>query len=473
MDRKDTPASQEPSGSIAPSSGEGLPDSPGPLHVLVIDDDKNIRRTLSLCLEAARCTVVAVSSGEAALSAIEREYFDLAFLDLRLGAEDGLDLLPQMLALRLDLSVVVVTAYATFDTAVEAMRRGATDYLPKPFTPAQIRHVVERAAARRLLARRVVDLERQLAEEVPEADLSTRSPAMRAVLDLVARAAASDAPILLRGESGTGKGVLARTIHFQSLRRTRPFITVNCPTLTEELLASELFGHARGAFTGAVRDQPGRVEAAEGGTIFLDEIGEILPSLQAKLLRFLQEKKFERVGESRTRTSDVRVVTASNRDLEADVGGGRFREDLLYRLNVIQVRVPSLRDRIEDVLPMARGFLAFFARSAARATPELTAEAEAALLAYPWPGNVRELRNAMERAIILWPARVMGPEALPDPIAAHAARAPRLGGDFTLEEIEREHILAVLRRAPTAEDAARILSVDPSTIWRKRKKYEQ
>jgi NtrC-family two-component system response regulator AlgB len=381
-----------------------------------------------------------------------------------------LNLPPPLVAARPELSVVVITAYATIDTAVEAMRRGAADYLPKPFTPAQIRLVVDHVVERRALARRVAELESRLADEVPEADLATDAPRMRAVLDVIARAAVSEAPVLLRGESGTGKGVLARALHAQSRRAAGPFVVVNCPTLSEELLASELFGHARGAFTGAVRDQPGRVEAAAGGTLFLDEITEISPGLQARLLRFLQEKRFERLGETHTRTADVRIVAATNRDLDAEVRAGRFREDLLYRLNVIEVEVPPLRERPEDVLRLARGFLAFFARGAARRTPELAPETEAALRAHPWPGNVRELRNAMERAVILWPADVLPPEALPGRVAP--VRLPRIGGDFTLEEIEREHVLRVLSRTATLDEAAHILGIDPSTLWRKRKKYE-
>ena len=261
-----------------------------------------------------------------------------------------------------------------------------------------------------------------------------------------------------------------------SPRRARPFVTVNCPTLSEELLASELFGHARGAFTGAVRDQPGRVEAAEGGTLFLDEIGEISPALQAKLLRFLQEKQFERVGETRTRRADVRIVAATNRDLEADVKrAGRFREDLLYRLNVVEVTVPPLRERPEDILPLARRFLAFFARAGRRAAAgALARRRRRLLLAYPWPGNVRELRNAMERAVDpLAGAACSSRRRFPSGSPAHGARRAALGGDFTLEEIEREHILRVLARAPTLEEAARILGIDASTLWRKRKKYER
>ncbi len=444
------------------------PDAPA---VLVIDDEKNIRATLTVCLEAIGCAVTSAATVELALAAIERTSFEIAFLDLRLGDQNGMALLPRLLAARPGLAVVVITAYATIDTAVEAIKRGAADYVPKPFTPAQIRHVVEQALARRTADRRVADLEAQLADEVPGIETTTASPRMRATIELVTRAASSEAAILLRGENGTGKSVLARLVHARSRRDGRPFVTVNCPTLSGELLASELFGHAVGAFTGAVRDQPGRVEAAEGGTLFLDEIGEISASLQAKLLRFVQDKEFERVGESRTRRADVRVIAATNRDLDADVASGRFREDLLFRLNVIEVGVPALRERPEDIVPMAHRFLAFFAKVAGRPTPELAADAEAALLAYAWPGNVRELRNAIERAVILVPARSFGVDALPDRIAAHASPAPRLGGSFTLDQIEREHIERVVAQAPTLDDAAVILGIDASTLYRKRKKY--
>ena len=441
--------------------------------VLVIDDEKNIRATLTVCLESIGCTVTAASTGAAALAAVERKAFDLAFLDLRLGSEDGLALLPALLAARPGLSVVVITAYATIDTAVQAIKLGAVDYLPKPFTPAQIRMLVEQVTARRATQSRVADLEAQIADELPDIDIATTAPRMRTALELAARAATSDAPILLRGENGTGKSVLARYIHARSKRVGKPYVTVNCPTLSEELLASELFGHAIGAFTGAVRDQAGRVEAAEGGTLLLDEIGEITPALQAKLLRFLQDKEFERVGETRTRHADVRVIAATNRDLEADVKSGRFREDLLFRLNVIEIDVPPLRERADDVLPMARRFLAFFARAANRPPPALMPAAEQALASYPWPGNVRELRNVMERAVILFPERALGREALPDRIAARTGGVPQLGGDVTLDQLEREHIERVVARAPTLDDAARVLGIDASTLYRKRKKYQE
>lgn len=441
------------------------------MRVLVIDDEKNIRTTLALCLEGLGCTVAEAATADAALAAVRRQPYDVVFLDLRLGTGSGLDLLAPILAENPSCDVVMITAYATFDTAVDAIRRGAKDYLPKPFTPIQIENLVRRLGQQRELQLKVRDLESRLQEAPPEVDLETESPRMKAVLETARRAAPADTTVLLRGENGTGKGVLARTLHALSKRSGRPFIVVNCPTLSEELLTSELFGHVQGAFTGAVRDRAGLVEAADGGTLFLDEIGELPIGLQSKLLRFLQERTYERVGESRTRKADVRVITATNRDLETAVKTGRFREDLLFRLNVIEITLPPLRERSEDILPVARRFLNSFARSAGRPTPELSRAAEEVLTGYAWPGNLRELRNAIERAVILWPAPIIEPQAFPERIAARAAGGPRLGGDHSVDEIEREHIERVIERTPNLEEAARILGIDASTLWRKRKKY--
>ncbi|HEV8720591.1 MAG TPA: sigma-54 dependent transcriptional regulator [Candidatus Binatia bacterium] len=445
----------------------------GKIRVLIIDDEKNIRTTLSLCLEQMDCHVKAVSSVDGALAALRHESFDVAFLDLRLGEANGLEIIPKLLAESAELMIVMMTAFATIDSAVEAIKRGAADYLPKPFQPAQIRHLIDQCIKRRELTRQVTDLESRLREAAPEVELDSDSPKVRAVLEIAERASAADVPVLLRGESGTGKTVLARTIHSLSPRSKHPFTVVNCPTLSEELLTSELFGHSRGAFTGAVRDQPGRVEAAEGGTLFLDEIGDISPSLQAKLLRFLEEKEFERLGENKTRRANVRTIAATNREIEDHVRRGLFREDLLYRLNVVDLQLPPLRERPEDILRLARRFLAFFAKSARRQPQELSKAAEDALLSYVWPGNIRELRNAIERTAILWPAPVIEPEAFPAHISAQAkSAAPQLGGDVTLDTIEREHITRVAARTSTLEEAAAILGIDASTLWRKRKKYE-
>ncbi len=453
------------------------PSTPSPfplgLRVLIVDDEKNIRTSLRICLEALGCEVLEATSPETALAAMKQGPLDLVFLDLKLGTASGMALLPRMLSEAPSLDVVLITAYATFDAAVEGVKLGARDFLPKPFTPAQISHLVKRTRERRALTFQVDELEARIADSEPARVLDTASTSMRAALDLVARAAPSDAAVLLRGESGTGKGVLARLLHSLSPRKLKPFVTVNCPTLSEQLLSSELFGHARGAFTGAVRDQLGRVERAEGGTLFLDEVAEMSPALQAQLLRFVQEKQFERLGEGRTRVANVRVVAATNKVLEREVADGRFREDLFYRLNVVEVTVPALRQRREDILPLARGFSAFFARASQRRLPTFSAATETMLGNHTWPGNVRELRNAIERALIVSKAEVIEPQAFPERIAAAATVSPpTLGGPHSLEAIEREHVLRVLAASPSLDEASRLLGIDASTLYRKRRKWE-
>ena len=442
-----------------------------PLRVLIIDDEKNIRATLRLCLEDLGARVFEAPSAEAARALALREELDLAFVDLRLGPSNGLALLPPLLAQNPLLEIVVITAHGTIEDAVEAIQLGARNVLQKPFTPQQIRAFVDKVTTRRTLESRLRDLRSQMETVAPEIELETRCPRMRQLLGVLAKAAQHDVSVLLCGENGTGKSVLARHLHLLSARSAGPFVVVNCPTLSEELLASELFGHARGAFTGAVRDQPGRVEAAEGGTLFLDEIGELPSSMQAKLLRFLQDRVFERVGESQTRSANIRVVAATNRDLEAEVAAGRFREDLLFRLNTFELIVPPLRERAEDIVPLAQRFLAFFGQRADRPIRhELTKPAEEVLQTYAWPGNLRELHNTMERAAILASGIQIGPELFPERIPARVA--VQLGGPHTLDDIEREHIQRVLARTATIDEAAQVLGVDSSTLWRRRKRYE-
>jgi NtrC-family two-component system response regulator AlgB len=442
------------------------------MNILLVDDDQGLRKTLRLALETLGHRVTEARDGAEAQELLGHRPFEVAFLDLRLGREQGLDLLPALLRLAPGLAVVVVTAYATIETAVEAMRRGAFDYLPKPFTPSQLRVVLDRVARLRRLQSHVEELEEQVRAVVPEADLLTEEPAMRQALDVAFKAAPAEATVLLRGESGTGKGVLARAVHARSPRAAAPFVTVHCPSLSAELLESELFGHARGAFTGAVQDTQGKVAAAEGGTLFLDEVGELPLALQPKLLRLLQEKRYERVGETRTRASDVRILAASNRDLQAAVAAGAFREDLLYRLNVIEVVVPPLRQRRKDLLPLAEHLLQFFARQAGKAVAGFTEEARDALLRYPWPGNVRELRNAIERGVILCAGASVGLADLPAQVGAPPpGRRLEVGAAVTLEELEAEHIRRVLATHATLEEAAGVLGIDPSTLYRKRKRY--
>lgn len=445
----------------------------GELRALIVDDEPNIRSTLSVCLESIGCEVHAAAGAREALAVVERRPFDVVFLDVRLGQADGIALLAEMLQRAPRLFVVMITAYASIESAIQSIRTGAQDYLPKPFTPAQIRLIIDRYRERSALETRVAELEGMLADTQPSVLAETRSREMQQAIDTLTQAARANTAVLIRGESGTGKGVLARLLHDRSPRAGRRFVTVNCPTLTDELLASELFGHVRGAFTGAVRDQRGKVEDADEGTLFLDEIGEISPNLQSKLLRFAQDRQFERLGDTQTRRSDVRLITATNRDLEADVESGRFRLDLLYRLNVIEVTIPTLRERREDLLGLARHFLTFAAREVGRPAPDLTPSAEALLQSYGWPGNVRELKNEMERAVVLAREDVLRPESFSERVRGGANVVPAVGGDFSLSQIEQEHTLRVLARASTREEAARILGIDPSTLWRRLKRYEQ
>jgi two-component system, NtrC family, response regulator AlgB len=441
------------------------------MNILIVDDEPTLRRALRAALESMGHEISEARDGEQALQLLGHRLFDVAFLDLRLAREQGLDLLPEMLRLAPGLDVVVITAYATIETAVEAMRRGAFDYVPKPFTPDQLRLTLERAAQVRKLQSHVEALRAQVHAIVPEADLQTEEPSMRQALDVALKAAASDATILLRGESGTGKGVMARVVHAHSRRAAGPFVTVACPSLSAELLESELFGHVRGAFTGAVRDTLGKVAAAEGGTLFLDEVGDLPPALQPKLLRLLQEKRYERVGETRTRVGDVRILAATNRNLQADTESGKFREDLLYRLSVIEVTLPSLRQRPHDILPLADHLLRFFARQSSKPLTGFTEEARAAFLRYPWPGNVRELRNAVERGVILAGDSLVGLADLPVQVGVPPQPGVELGGRVTFEQLEAEHLRRLLAATPTVEEVAAILEIDPSTLYRKRKRY--
>jgi len=441
-----------------------------PLNVLVVDDESNIRKTLSICLEADGHRVTTVSNFDDAVAEASRRTFHLAFVDLRLGTADGLDLIPVLSASSPWMKIIVITAYASIDTAVEAMRRGAADYIPKPFTPAQVSMAVRKIEQVRTLEQKLAGLQEDLERTVPQAQFASASPAMQRAIEVARQAAPSDTSILLRGESGTGKTVLARAIHRWSARSAKPFGVVSCPSLPGELLESELFGHARGAFTGAVRDNPGRIAACDRGTLFLDEIGDLALSLQPKLLRFLQEGEYERLGDASTRVADVRIISATNRDLEGEVRAGRFREDLFYRLNVIQIELSPLRERIEDVEEVAAQLLAFFGKVHHRRFLGFTEGASQAMKRHRWPGNLRELRNVIERASILCRSEWIGAECIPGAREA-SETPPSVGGMVSLERIEEEHIRRVLASTPSLQKAAEILGIDQATLWRRRKQY--
>jgi NtrC-family two-component system response regulator AlgB len=438
------------------------------MRVLVIDDQKNIRQAFATAIESANHAVATASTSAEALKLVNDEEFHAILLDLKLQEESGLDLLAELLRLAPSTPVVIVTAYASIETAVEAMRRGAFDFLAKPCTPEQVRQVLEKIERTRRLQNRVLELETRLRTEAPDVDLESEAPVMEKVLNIAIKAAVSEANVLLLGESGTGKSVLARAMHERSARAKSPFVTVSCPSLSRDLLESELFGHVKGAFTGALTETVGKVTVAEGGTLFLDEIGDLPPEIQAKLLRLLQEKEYERVGDTRSRRADVRIISATNKDLGPAVTAGRFREDLYYRLNVISIHIPPLRDRSVDVQRIAEKQLQFFSRRSGKLGLTFSPEAMQAMWAYSWPGNLRELRNVIERAVILAETDRIEAGDLGD-IAQNNAEF-RLGGRVSLEEVENEHIRKVLANSRTIDEAAHILQIDPATLYRRKKR---
>lgn len=446
-------------------------DSPAavsPLRVLVIDDEPNIRKMLSISLSADGHTVTTVGTPADAVSEIQRHPFDLALLDLRLGTQDGIELIPTLLSQSPWLRIVVITAHASIETAVEAIKRGASDYLPKPFTPAQLRLVIERVCRLRKLEQEVAGLQEAAGDVDSSVVFDSASLKMRRAIELARQVAPSEASILIRGESGTGKSVLARAIHRWSERAAKPFSTVSCPALSPQLLESELFGHTRGSFTGAVRDNPGRIAATQGGTLFLDEIGDLPLNLQPKLLRVIQDREYERVGDTATRRADVRFITATNVDLNEAVRTGRFREDLLYRINVIQIDLPPLRERPEDIVPLARHLLTTLTRG--RHIEGFTDDAIAQLKGYAWPGNVRELRNAIERAVILCRGNQIEKDNLPGGAAIRNVE-PQLGDPVPFDEIEAIHLRRLIAKSSSLDDVAQALQIDAATLWRKRKKF--
>lgn len=440
------------------------------LNILVVDDEINIRKTLSVCLETEGHKVIAVSNFQDALAEASRRSFELAFLDLRLGTDDGLDLIPALLTSTPWLKIIVITAYASIDTAVEAIRSGATDYIPKPFTPTQVKLTVKKVFEMRMLEQRVMALQEDLGRSNPEVDFSSTNPVMQRAVSLARQVASSDAIVILRGESGTGKTVLARAIHSWSNRANKPLGIVSCPSFSLELLESELFGHIKGAFTGAIRDNPGRIAACEGGTLVLDEIGDLPFYLQPKLLRFVQDREYERVGDYTTRKANVRIITATNVNLEKAVKEGRFREDLFYRLNVIQIEIPPLRERPDDLVVLAKRLLAFYGRNNHRSFIDFTQEASETLRRYHWPGNVRELSNVIERSVILCRTDRIGIECLP-PNLLPGELTLNVGAPVTIEKIEEQHIRRILATTKSLQEAADILGIDQATLWRRRKKY--
>jgi two-component system, NtrC family, response regulator HydG len=440
--------------------------------VLVVEDDAVVRESCQQTLERSGWRVATACDGFSALKALRLREPALVVLDLRMPGMDGLDLLQHIKVDRPHLDVIVITAYSSVGSAVECMRLGAYDYLPKPFEPDALRLAVGRALEKRRLADENRELRRELADS---RDLLVgESPGIRSVRDLIERVAPSDSNVLVLGESGTGKELVARAIHRQSPRRGKPFVTVDCGSFAESLCESELFGHVKGAFTGATNNRAGRFEVADGGTVFLDEVGNMVPAIQAKLLRVLQEREIARVGSSEPIPVDVRIIAATNQDLEAARRAGSFREDLYYRLSVVQIPVPPLRMRRGDIPLLADCLIRRLARRRGLAPRPLSPDGLAVLVRYPWPGNVRELENALERALLLAEGAALGSRDLGFLEGQASEPPPSDDEDLSLAAMEKVQI----RRALDATggrvgEAAARLGIDRKTLRRKIQEFDR
>lgn len=435
---------------------------------LIIDDDRNILTTLEMYLEDQGFEVVKAASAADGLQSFRRSLPDLVLLDMKLPDRHGLDVLKEIMASGIKTQVLMITAYATIETAVSAVKMGAFDYLPKPFVPGQLDLVLARLQRFRRMESEIAALKGIFSE----GGILTRNRRMRKILQTARQAADSEAIVLISGASGTGKGLLARLIHDWSPRTGHPFVTVDCAAMQESLLESDLFGHVKGAFTGALRDKAGKLELAAGGTVFLDELSEIPPAVQGKLLRFIQHREFERVGDPKPHTVDVRIIAATNKDLEEMVRDGTFRQDLYFRVNVLELFLPPLRERPEDIPLLAEHYLHRSARLNAKAVQGIATEAVQRLQHYTWPGNIRELINTIERSVIVAGDSTLQPHDLPPHIADFNPAASSGIALRSLVEIEKAHIRDVIAHSPSLEEAAKVLGIDPATLWRKRKKYQ-
>jgi two-component system, NtrC family, response regulator PilR len=448
-------------------------------RILVVDDEKSMRELLSIMLGKEGHEVVAAESGQKAVGFLDQDIFDLVITDVKMPKMGGLEVLKAVKDASPDTVVIMITAYATAETAVEAMKEGAYDYIMKPFKVDEIKHIVRNALEKRRLESENLLLRRELAAGRRVENFIGESPAMRVVFELISRVADSDSTVMISGESGTGKELAARALHNLGHRKDKPFVYIHCGALPEQLLESELFGHMKGSFTGAIENKEGLFEVAQGGTVFLDEIGETSPAFQVKLLHVLQDREFKRVGGTTDIKVDVRIIAATNRDLKDEVAKGAFREDLYYRLNVIPLAMPRLTERREDIPFLASHFLAKYARKGVPAG--ISGPAMEILQCYGWPGNVRELENVMERACALCDAEVVGPEHLPAELSAgprpHGAPAVMLSDEGVdledmLDGLEIKLLKEALERSGGGKmEAARLLGLSFPAFRHRLKKY--
>jgi NtrC-family two-component system response regulator AlgB len=448
------------------------------MKFLIVDPDPTIRNGTCDLIEAEGHSTASAASAPESLTALQQESCDAVLLDSNLAQAESLDLLAQIQQTHPRVAVVMMSARGTIRSAVEAMQRGALDFLEKPFRREQFVSLVGRVHRWQRIGDRIDHLEDEVNQaRSNEVDLLLEfsDPLMQEALEILSRASSTPASLLILGESGTGKSAIARMVHERSHLADQPFVTVSCPSLSRELLESELFGHVKGSFTGAIKDRWGKVKAAEGGTLFLDEIGDLPLELQPKLLRLLQEREYERLGETVTRTAVVRVIAATNRDLTQRLRERLFRDDLYYRLNAVTVEIPPLRKRPQDLMRLAEHFATRFAQQCGRTAVTLTEEARVCLRCYPWPGNLREMRNVIERAVILAREERIYARDLPPEmhLANIAASNPEVevGAMVSLERLEETHIRRVLHRIPNVREAAERLGIDQATLYRKRRRF--
>lgn len=441
------------------------------VHILVVDDERIMRDSLSDWLLEEGYEVVAVEDGARALEKVRAERWDALLVDLKMPEMDGIEVLEEVKKINQEIPVIIMTAYATVDSAVRAMKQGAYDYIVKPFNPEEIGLAIRKIVAYQDLLKENLYLRHELEKKYEFMDIIGKGHKMQEVLALVKTVAKSNSTILIEGESGTGKELVARAIHNSSLRSEGPFVAVSCAALPESLLESELFGHEKGAFTGAVARKKGRFELANTGTLFLDEIGDISPKTQVGLLRVLEEKKFTRVGGTEVFQTDVRIISATNKDLKAMVAEEKFREDLYYRINVVSILLPPLRAKKEDIPLLVQHFLKKYCIENKKEIDGLSSEASRLLMKYDWPGNVRELENVIERAVVVAKERIIVPEDLPLLATEEGKFKPT--PDMSLREVEKEHILRALESNNwNITKTAKMLGIDRNTLSSRIKKYK-
>ncbi len=450
--------------------------------ILVVDDEQSMREFLEIMLRKEGYGVACARDGKEAINKLEARAYDLVLSDIRMPGADGMEVLNRAKELNPGTIVIMITAYGSTESAVEAMKRGAYDYITKPFQVDEIKLIIRKALERKALEEENILLRRELKSKYQFGNLVGSSPEILKVYDLIQRVKDTRANILISGESGTGKELAAKAIHYNSPRKDKPFVTINCSAIPETLMESELFGHTKGAFTGAVSNKMGLFEAANGGAVFLDEIGELSPSLQVKLLRVIQDRTFRRVGGTEEIEVDIRIICATNRNLEEEVRQGGFREDLFYRLNVIQIQLPPLRERREDIPVLARHFLDKYSRELGREIKKISEEAMEFLLKYSYPGNVRELENIVERAVALESSNIILPESLPPVVFEHPSEFAFQGelelppSGLDLEEvvggIEKGLLLKALKNARgVKKEAARLLKISFRSLRYRLQKY--